>query len=167
MDGLLLRITYDFLNLLERKGLTSTSIRVKFLSRDSKLRGNRYKSYKDLKTFADDNREILFSRRFLCSAGEFPVIENVVLTNQNLNFKNNFRWYNITQSRKLIKEVQYDSNRKDIYEREVQRYLDLMNQSIDEYIKNLSSSIKIRLDSYVDPCYVDAGYVSPNSDPNS
>jgi hypothetical protein len=41
-----------------------------------------------------------------------------------------------------------------------------MLKSIDEYTTNINNGIKVRLNSYVDPCYVDAGYVSPNSEPN-
>ena len=43
------------------------------------------------------------------------------------------------------------------------RYKQLMNDIFDQYVKDVNSSIEIRLNSFVDPCYVDAGYVSPNS----
>ena len=42
-----------------------------------------------------------------------------------------------------------------------------MNKLINWYILNTDKAIKARLDSYVDPCYIDSGYVSPNSDPGT
>ena len=45
------------------------------------------------------------------------------------------------------------------------RYIDLMYKLFDTYTKNVRAAIDVRLNSYVDPCYVDAGYVSPNNDP--
>jgi hypothetical protein len=99
----------------------------------------------------------------LCSAGEFPVIENIEIRNENLYFKNEYRWYNITQSRTLVESIAYDSYRKEFQDNEVIRYKNLMNDIFDQYVKDINSAIETRLNSYVDPCYVDAGYVSPNS----
>jgi len=77
-------------------------------------------------------------------------------------FENQFLWYNITDQRKLIRKIRYDEQRKDIYEREIQRYLDLMYKDFDTYTANVNAAIKERLNKYVDPCYVDAGYIAPN-----
>ena len=40
-----------------------------------------------------------------------------------------------------------------------------MYSLFDTYTKNVNVAIQTRLNSYMDPCYVDAGYVSPNSEP--
>ncbi len=165
MDGLLLKITYDFLNDLEKRGLVVSSIRVKLLSRDANLNSLMFKSYADFNAFLAANKEIIFSKRFLCSAGTFLVVENITITNKNLNFNNSFGWYNITDKRFCTKRVEYDNQRKDIYEQQLKRYLDLMYKLFDRYTKNINTAIKVRLNSYVDPCYVDAGYISPNSEP--
>jgi hypothetical protein len=167
VDGLILRITYDFLNNLDRRGLKVSNIRVKLISKNTKLRGTTYLSFSNLSSFFETYKTILSDRRYLCSAGDFPIIENLSLNNVNLKFKNSYNWYNITQSRKLDTKIQYDNSRNEIYDREIQRYLDLMYKSIDEYTVNVNNGIKVRLNSYVDPCYVDAGYVSPNSDPSN
>lgn len=165
MDGLLLKINYDFLKELENRGLIASAIRVKFLSRDSSIRSQSFKSFADFKAFIDGYGSIIFDRRYLCSAGYFIVIENLTLTNTNLNFSNSFAWYNITDKRTYTTKIEYDNQRKDIYDSEIQRYIELMYKLIDTYTKNVNAAIKIRLDSYVDPCYVDAGYVSPNHEP--
>ena len=167
MDGLVLRITYDFLNNLDKRGLKVSNIRVKLLSKNTSLRGTTYLAFSDLNSFYEKYKSVLTSRRYLCSTGDFPIIENLSLNNVNLRFKNSYNWYNITQKRKLDSVIQYDNSRNEIYDREIQRYLDLMYKLIDEYTVNLNNGIKVRLNSYVDPCYVDAGYVSPNSDPSN
>ncbi len=74
-----------------------------------------------------------------------------------------YYWRNITEKRLLTKGVLYDTARNNFYDKEVQRYVDLMNSKFDQYTTNIGNSISIRLNSYMDPCYVDAGYVSPNS----
>lgn len=162
MDGLLLKIAYDFLNDLNNRGLFSTNIKIKLLSRDSKLNSHLTKTYSDFSSFTNENSAIIFNRRFLCSAGDFPIIENIVIDNSNLKFTNKYSWSNITNRRLLVKNIQYDITRIDMYEAETQRYLDLMNKLMDSYTSNINKAISIRLNSYVDPCYVDAGYVSPN-----
>jgi hypothetical protein len=162
VDGLLLKIAYDFLNLMERRGLATSNIRIKFLPREKSLGFSVYKNSENFIGFKESYGPIIFDRRFLCSSGDFPVIENIILTNKNLNFENQYFWYNITDQRKLTKKIRYDEQRKDIYEREIKRYLDLMYKEFDIYTKNVNNAIKERLNKYVDPCYVDAGYISPN-----
>lgn len=167
MDGLILRVTYDFLNDLNRRGLKVSNIRIKLISKDTKLRGSTFIQFTDLSTFLSKHKTILSDRRYLCYAGDFSVIENLSINNTNLRFENSYKWYNITQSRRLDTRIAFasDNIRNEIYEKEIQRYLDLMYKLIDEYTVNINRGIKVRLESYVDPCYVDSGYVSPNSDP--
>lgn len=167
MDGLLVKINYEFLKELENRGLKTSSIRVKFLSRDTQGNGVLYKTYSDFVSFCNDNaiKSLLADRRYLCSSGPFPVVENITINNKNLTFDNRFAWYNITNSRKYTKTITYDMNKKAIYEAQIQKYIDLMYSLFDTYTINVNNAIKVRLDSYLDPCYVDAGYVSPNSEP--
>lgn len=165
MDGLLLRINYDFLLDLKRKGLEPVDIRIKRLPRDTIAYGKKT-SFTTIRNFDEFNHlygSIIMDRHYQCYAGPFPVIENIKLINNNLSFKNDYRWYNITQSRILVKEILFDSLRKDFYETEIQRYISLTNKLFDEYTANINMAIDVRLTSYMDPCYVDAGYVSPNS----
>ena len=167
MDGLLVKINYDFLKELENRGLKVSGIRVKFLSRDTNRSGVLYKTYSDFNSYVNDNsvNSILNDRRYLCSSGPFPVVENITIDNKNLGFSNRFAWYNITDKRTYVKTVSYDINKKTIYEALIQKYIDLMYSLFDTYTKNVNVAIQTRLNSYLDPCYVDAGYVSPNSEP--
>lgn len=167
MDGLLVKINFDFLKELESRKLITSGIRIKFLMRDSSRQGNLYKSYANFAAFQNDPdvKLILADSKYLCSAGFFPVVENIVLTNNNLTFSNRYAWYNITGSRYNVKTVTYDSARAAIYDAQLKNYVTLSNTLFDTYTKNVNSAIAIRLNSYMDPCYVDAGYVSPNHEP--
>jgi hypothetical protein len=165
VDGLLIKINDDFLKNLENRGLSIKSLKVRFLIRDLPRRGNRYRPFKTISDYRGFFNPILSASNYLCSAGDFPVIENIEVINNNLGFSNAYNWYNITENRFFVKKIQYDSFRKDFYESEVLRYEFLMNSLIDRYIKDVNTAIDIRLNSYVDPCYVDAGYVAPNSEP--
>lgn len=165
MDGLILRINYDFLIDLKKRGLDVTYLKVKDLSRDANLTSRVFRPYTSSEQFISAYKDVIFSKRYLCSSGTFPVIENIQLVNKNLNFDNSFYWYNITDSRFYVKKISYDNQRSDIYEAQIKRYIDLMYKLFDTYTKNIKTAIDVRINSYVDPCYVDAGYVSPNSDP--
>jgi hypothetical protein len=165
VDGLLIKINDDFLKNLESRGLIVKSLKVRFLIRDLPRRGNRYRPFNNLSNYKTFFGTVLNASNYLCSSGDFPVIENIEIINNNFKFTNAYNWYNITENRYFVKKIQYDSFRKDFYESEVLRYESLMHTLIDRYITNVNKSIDIRLNSYVDPCYVDAGYVSPNSDP--
>ena len=162
MDGLLTKINFDFLQNLKRQGLIPYNIRVKYVSRDSKQTTALSLTFATLENHDAYHSSVLKSPRYLCSAGEFPIIQNLEIRNTNLTFTNTYAWYDITASKRLVKTIQRDSTRQAIYESLSQKYVDLMSKSIDIYASNAKGGITVRLNSYVDPCYVDAGYVSPN-----
>ena len=164
MDGLLTKINYDFLLNLKKLGLLPSNIRVKYVSRDSKINIGSSITFNTFEDFIAYHNSILSNNRYLCSAGEFPIIQNLVLDNLNLNFKNSYSWSDITESQRLQKTLASDVSREAIYDATIQKYIDLMYQKINEYVSNARTGIKVRLNSYTDPCYVDAGYVSPNND---
>lgn len=162
MDGLLIKINYDFLQNLKRQGLIPYNIRVKYVSRDSKQTTALSKTFATHEAFDAFHAPVLNALRYLCSAGEFPIIQNLEIRNTNLNFINSYAWYDITTTKRLIKTIQRDPVRQSIYEALTQKYVDLQTKSINIYGANVKKGIADRLNSYVDPCYVDAGYVSPN-----
>jgi hypothetical protein len=162
VDGLVLKITNDLIVSLERRGLTLRNLRVKFLSRDSTLVGGEYRTYVDSNAFYSVSLPILNDIRYLCSAGTFPVLDNVVVTNTNFPFKNEYSWTNITNSRNLVKSIESNNQFFAQYQIDTERYVELMLELFDGYIANVNSAINARLSAYVDPCYVDDGYVSPN-----
>jgi hypothetical protein len=164
MDGLLLTINRDFLQNLERRGLQVGSLKIRYLIRDVGNKGHRYKPFDNLAAYNKAHASVLSSKNPYCSAGDFPIIENIEIINKNLNFVNSYKWFNITQKRTLVESIQYDSFRGEDYAINVSRYKRLMESLLNKYSRDITNAINIRLNSYVDPCYVDAGYVSPNSE---
>jgi hypothetical protein len=162
VDGLILKITNDLISSLERRGLTVKDIKIKMLSRDSRLSGGDFRIYSTASNFYSMSSSILNSNNYLCSAGPFPVIETITLTNNNLPFSNDYVWSNITDARILVKRFELNNQSSTLYEADVERYADVMRSFFDEYTANINSGIRARLNSYVDPCYVDDGYISPN-----
>jgi hypothetical protein len=162
VDGLLIKINNDFITDLQKRGLKIKSIKIRFLIRDVGKRGHRYRNFSTLESFNLFFSSILNSPKYLCSAGDFPVIENIELENQNIGFVNNYKFYNISEKRFFVKSIQYDSFRKEFYDSEIVRYETLLNTLFDNYSKNINNSITVRLNSYMDPCYVDQNYVTAN-----
>ena len=160
MDGLIIKINDDFLQSLEKRGLQVKSLKIRFLIRDIGRKGHRFIPYKSLSAYNSAVSSVLNSHNYLCSAGDFPVIENLELSNQNLQFVNDYQWYNITDKKILVKKLEYDSFRQSFYEAEIVRYEQLMYKLIAQYNTDISNAIDVRLNSYVDPCYVDAGTTS-------
>jgi hypothetical protein len=162
VDGLLIKRNNDFITDIQKRGLKIKSIKVRFLIRDAGKKGHRYRNFNTLESFKLFFASILNSPKFLCSAGDFPIIENIELENQNLGFINNYKFYNVTENRYVVKSIQYDSARKEFYESEVIRYEALLSAILDRYSSVVNSSITVRLNTYMDPCYVDENYVINN-----
>lgn len=161
MDGLLLKIANDLVEDFERNGLKVGRVRIKIHPRDKANRKFAFRGYSSGSEFKAAFVSILSNPNFLCSAGSLPVIENIELENTNLNFHNSYRWTNITETKKLSETVAADVLRNNAREKEVDRYRSYMSQRIDRYISDANKAVQVRIESYVDPCYVDAGYVAP------
>jgi hypothetical protein len=162
VDGLLIKRNNDFITDLQKRGLKIKSIKVRFLIRDIGKKGHRYRNFNTLESFKLFFESILNSPKYLCSAGDFPIIENIELENQNIGFINNYKFYNITEKRYVVKSIQYDSFRKDLYDSEIVRYEALLSALFNSYSSVVNSSITVRLNAYMDPCYVDEQYVTAN-----
>jgi hypothetical protein len=162
VDGLLIKRNNDFITDLQKRGLKIKNIKVRFLIRDIGKKGHRYRNFYTIESFTSFFSSILNSPKYLCSAGDFPIIENIELENQNIGFVNNYKFYNISEKRFFVKSIQYDSFRKEFYDSEIVRYEKLLETLFNNYSRNINSSITVRLNSYMDPCYVDEKYVDSN-----
>ena len=162
MDGLLIKRNNDFIVDLQKRGLKIKSIKVRFLIRDIGKKGHRYRNFNTLESFTTFFASILNSPKYLCSAGDFPIIENIEVENQNIGFINNYKFYNISEKRYSVKSIQYDSFRKEFYDSEIVRYEKLLDALFNNYSANVNNSITVRLNTYMDPCYVDQDYVTAN-----
>jgi hypothetical protein len=159
---LLIKRNNDFITDLQKRGLKIKNIKVRFLIRDIGKKGHRYRNFYTIESFTSFFSSILNSPKYLCSAGDFPIIENIELENQNIGFVNNYKFYNISEKRFFVKSIQYDSFRKEFYDSEIVRYEKLLETLFNNYSRNINSSITVRLNSYMDPCYVDEKYVDSN-----
>jgi len=162
VDGLLIKLNNDFLTNLQKRGLKIKSIKIRFLIRDVGKKGHRYRNFYNIESFTTFFASVLNSPKYLCSAGDFPIIENIELENQNIGFVNNYRFYNISEKRFFVKSIQYDSFRKEFYDSEIVRYETLLATLFNNYANNVNNSIAVRLNTYMDPCYVDQNYVTAN-----
>jgi hypothetical protein len=103
VDGLLIKRNNDFVVDLQKRGIKIKSIKVRFLIRDVGKKGHRYRNFNTIESFTSFFASILNSSNYLCSAGDFPIIENLELENQNIGFVNNYKFYNISENRYFVK----------------------------------------------------------------
>jgi hypothetical protein len=166
MDGLVLKINSEFLKFLMDNGLNIDYIKVNILSRDYTRSTRKYIAYSTIEEYNIDYSSITSSFQCLNYAGNFAVIDTISLTNKNLPFYNEYRWSNIIDEpeTKLETIFEFNSFRNSFYESEVERYRVFTKKCIDAYRRIIDQAIQIRLYSYVDPNYVDYGYVLPNSE---
>lgn len=164
MDGLLLRIARDLIVDFQRNGLDVGRVRIKIFPRDRANPKFIFRGYQTGEQFIAAFDSVLTSPNYLCSAGSLPVIENIELNNTNLSFYNSYSWTNILDRKTLAEKLAADFIRDDARAKEVDRYKAYMSNRIDQYVSDANSAVNVRIESYVDPCYVDAGYVSPQSE---
>jgi hypothetical protein len=157
---------YKFLSDLETDGFIAKEINIKVVN---KLRTkNYYKKYDNLLDFFNQNKTILqdTSPSRYCTVGDFPFIENIKFTNTVSNYFSEFYYYNITsRNPKIRNKVQYDSKRNDFYEFDISKYIEYLKQNLLLNLQRNISLTNIRLNSYVDACYVDTNYVEENVNP--
>lgn len=164
MDGLLLRIARDLIVDFQKNGLAVGRVRIKIFPRDRSRPKFTFRGYASGDAFVSAFDSILLSPNYLCSAGSLPVIENIELDNGNLSFHNSYSWTNILDRKTLAEKLAADYNRDEARAKEAERYKAYMSKRIDQYVSDAKSAVDVRIESYVDPCYVDAGYVSPQSE---
>lgn len=160
MDGLLLRIAYDLLLDLGKNGMEVGRMRVKSTPRGHRGRRFRYSTYTGPE-FLSYFEDAVNHPRYLCSAGDFPVIECIETHNEgNLKFHNSYRWYDLFGKVNVVQSSRYDGLRGEKYASDIARYLQWQRDRFAQYVTDCGVAIEARNSEYVDPCYVDAGYVA-------
>jgi len=164
VDGLVSKITYDFLQNLSNRGYDASFIRIGYRIKDS-VRSNILSS-KTHPTLSSTLNQFSFTQtdtKYLCYSGPFPVISNLKINVNYSKFSLSFSYFDILGSRMIKQTSKFDSLRNSAYSIESQKVENVINGLMDKYKKDIETAIKIRVESYLDPCYVDSGYVSPNS----
>jgi hypothetical protein len=163
VDGLTSKINYDFIRELKRRGFLPADIKVRYKQKDSNprlvSRTLNYKTYDSLIS----SLSFVNEANYLCYSGELGILENFKITVTSKNFAVSFTCFNITGSIVIRESVSFDNKRGDFYATEIERLRKTLLDLIDKYKQNINTAVDVRINSYLDPCYVDAGYVSPNS----
>lgn len=164
MDGLILRINYDFLLSLQKYEIKVNWIRTKDIPKNPAETRSTHRTFDSGSSYVNHIKGIALHREYLCYAGPFSVIQSLEMDNTNLRFENKYRWYDIFGEKRLVSLSDFDSYREQKHSEEIERYRSATSQLIDTYIATVNRAIAARLEAYVDPCYVDANYVSPHAD---
>ncbi len=166
MDGLLLRIAYDLVYDLHRNGLDVGRMRLQHVPKGSVGgRKFRYSTYASGNGFLSALSEAMSSPRYLCMSGDYPLVVNLDATNTNVSFHNSYKWVDLFGRFSMSSTVGLDVQRSARRDEVVDRYVGYQRERLLRYVSDSSAAMAVRSASYVDPCYVDAGYVSPNADP--
>lgn len=150
------------MELLKKYELGVNWVRVKNMARSKNQ--SAFRSFESGESYVNSIKAIANSRDFLCYTGNFSIIQSIELENTILSFRNIYRWYDIFGERKMIEISDYHKILEERNNEKIEKYKTFTNKLLDDYVKSILHAIDARLESYVDPCYVDGGYVSPNSD---
>lgn len=165
LDAKLLDFNYKFLNNLEsQRRLTPSNIKMIAFNRLTPGQYTvRYSATSDIKTINSTIFDTLGDPK-KCQVGDRVQIENLLLTNQNLPFPNQFSIYNVTGEIRIIDKVRFDLIKNQFYLDEIERFKKLLQSIFSDYVTNFNA-YKAELDAcYVDPCYVDPYYNCPDID---
>ena len=155
MDGLLSRVLYDLLIDLGRNGLSVGRCRVKLMLRPGT--NSTSTSYENGAALLDAVRFVELPR-YLCQVGGYPVISNIELkTVSPAGYTVSV--YDVIGSRRITSVSPMDRKRDASIASVEARYLQYVAQRMEQYAADVSKSMEARTSAYVDPCYVDAGYV--------
>lgn len=163
-DITLIENIYIFLTNLEKDNFICKDIKLKVVG---KQRDKLYFiTYNNLSELYQANKDILDYKKpnKYCILGDFPFIENIKFTNNVTNYDSEYRYYNVTSNDpKCRDKTKFDSNRNTFYEFDKSKYIEYLKTNLVEHnIRNIELA-NLRLNVYVDACYVDPGYVENTS----
>ena len=165
LDAKLLDFNYDFLKEIESK-LRMISTDIKMIAINRLNPGQYTVRYADVPSIKSQNNSIFQVNGDPkdCQVGDCVQIENVLITNQNFSFPNQFHIRNITGTMQIVEKVRFDRVRDKFYIEEIQRFKQLLISVFTNYIRDFNE-LKAIIDAcYVDACYVDKYYNCPDID---
>ena len=165
LDITTLENTYLFLQELETQGFVSYKLVFKVVSRIN--RKITFFNFENLQDFYNRYSILLTntSPNRYCIVGDFVYLENIKFINNAVPYENNIFYYNITSGNPQIKkDLRYNNNKNAFFEQDVKKFVAYLKESLIAYINRNDMLMETRQSAYVDPCYVDPGYVS--DDPN-
>jgi hypothetical protein len=154
----LIVFNYNFLKSLHReRNILSSDIKLKFKGFDTP---KTYTSlYHDLGSMIKYHPQMSLSATARkCLSGDSSEIEELLITNNNFPFYNEFHVYNITGTIRIVEKVRLNELNNDFYTSEIQRYKKMIEKIFSNYLI-VRAEYKARIDEcYVQSCYVDNYY---------
>lgn len=157
MDGLLSRVLYDLAIDLQRNGMVLGRSRVKLLPRSGTYSTST--SYQDGQALLTE-LDFVTRVRYLCQVGGYPILSNIELRTSSPSGYT-ISVYDATGSAKVTTVSPLDNARSTNIDAVVEKYAEYVRGRVAQYANDCQISLAARTSLYVDPCYVDAGYVSP------
>ena len=162
VDINLIEFNQSFLKKLQSdRNVSVSDIKLKF---KGFLKPSTYtKLYRVLDSITNTHPDIkLSSQQKKCLYGDISQIEEVVITNKNFPFFNEFHVYNITGTIRIVDKVRFNGLNKNFYIDEIQRYKKLLISVFTKYISSWTEYKKRMDEYYVVGCYVDKYYNGPD-----
>ena len=159
-DITLIENIYNFLTELEKTNFICKDIKLKVVTKDrSRVYLVTYKTLNELylanKTAIDNNKPNRY-----CIVGDYPFIENITIINNVTNYVSEYYYYNVTSNNPFCRDkTNFDSKRNKFYDFDKSKYIEYIKTELVEHNTRNIDLADIRLNSFVDVCYVDPGYV--------
>lgn len=154
----LLVFNHDFIKGLQReRNILASDIKLKFKGFNTP---KTYTSlYRDLGSMVKYHPQMsLSSDARKCLSGDCSEIEEILITNNNFPFYNEFHVYNITGTIRIVDKVRLNELNNDFYTEEIQRYKKMLIKVFSNYRLDWAA-YKAKVDEcYVQSCYVDDYY---------
>jgi hypothetical protein len=157
---------YNFLKELQReRDLLASDIKFKF---KGFKQPNTYTSlYRNLDSITTTHpAATLPAKARKCMYGDYSEIEELLITNNNFPFYNEFHVYNITGTIRIVEKVRLNDLNDNFYTEEIKRYKTLLTRVFTQYIKDWNAYKKDMDECYVQSCYVDDYYNCNDDDLN-
>ena len=159
VDINLILYNHNFIkNLEQTRNIQTRDIKLKFVGFK---KPNTYTSlYRELSSMSSRHPDIRLSdAKRKCLFGDCSEIEEILVTNKNFPFYNEFHLYNISGTIRVVDKVRLNELNNNFYIKEIQRYKKMLIQVFTDYKKGWTD-----YKTGIDECYVQSCYVDPYYD---
>ena len=160
----IVKFNQDFLLSLKRKqNFSSKNIKLKFTRY---IKGEKYtETIASVEGISSRYPDVLLSKKAReCMYGDLSSITEVLITNNNLPFFNEFKLSDIDGTLRISDRVRYNGLNKSFYSEEIERFKKQLISIFKKYIINLKATVDLMNACYVNACYVDNNYNCENTE---
>jgi len=158
----IVKFNQDFLLSLKRKqNFSSKNIKLKFTRY---IKGEKYtETIASVEGMSSRYPDVLLSKNARkCMYGDLSLIAEVLITNNNLPFFNEFKLSDIDGTIRISDRVRYNGLNKSFYSEEIERFKKQLISIFKKYISDLKATVDLMNECYVNACYVDKHYNCKN-----